>query len=145
MTAWTDERIERLRALHADGLSAGAIALELGCGLTRNAVIGKLDRSGIKQGRASVTLKSPAEKPATRPPRTRPRKPSWNVPTEPLPPEPLPIAEPKPRNTKTFAELRTGECRYPYGEEPAVMRFCGRPVYFGTSYCLHHVCVTTRT
>ena len=51
---WTDERVELLRKLWADGLSASMIAVELG-GITRNAVIGKVHRLGLS-GRA----KSPA-------------------------------------------------------------------------------------
>ncbi|MCA0425255.1 MAG: GcrA cell cycle regulator, partial [Proteobacteria bacterium] len=41
--SWTDERIERLKKLWSEGLSASQIAAELG-GVTRNAVIGKVHR-----------------------------------------------------------------------------------------------------
>ena len=51
---WTDERVELLKKLWNDGLSASQIAAELG-GITRNAVIGKVHRLGLS-GRA----KSPA-------------------------------------------------------------------------------------
>src|SRR5262245_17692297 len=47
---WTDERVETLKKLWADGLSASQIAAELG-GITRNAVIGKVHRLGLS-GRA---------------------------------------------------------------------------------------------
>lgn len=47
---WTDERIEQLKALHAEGLSANEIAKRLCRGLTRNAVIGKLHRLGLTGG-----------------------------------------------------------------------------------------------
>src|SRR5947207_1913245 len=47
---WTDERVELLKKLWADGLSASQIAAELG-GVTRNAVIGKVHRLGLS-GRA---------------------------------------------------------------------------------------------
>src|ERR1700749_3997797 len=47
---WTDERVELLKKLWADGLSASQIAAELG-GITRNAVIGKVHRLGLS-GRA---------------------------------------------------------------------------------------------
>src|SRR5207247_7634706 len=60
---WTDERVEALKKLWTDGLSASQIAAELG-GITRNAVIGKVHRLGLS-GRA----KSPS---STAP---RPRKP----------------------------------------------------------------------
>ena len=48
--SWTDERVELLKKLWADGLSASQIAAELG-GVTRNAVIGKVHRLGLS-GRA---------------------------------------------------------------------------------------------
>src|SRR5437588_10423097 len=59
---WTEPRVDLLKKLWADGLSASQIAAELG-GITRNAVIGKVHRLGLS-GRA----KSPA---STTP---RPRK-----------------------------------------------------------------------
>src|SRR3954464_10249800 len=61
--SWTDERVELLKKLWADGLSASQIAAELG-GVTRNAVIGKVHRLGLA-GRA----KSPSSA------APRPRKP----------------------------------------------------------------------
>jgi len=48
---WTDERVELLKKLWQDGLSASQIAKQLG-GVTRNAVIGKVHRLGLA-GRAS--------------------------------------------------------------------------------------------
>ena len=47
---WTDERVELLKKLWTDGLSASQIATELG-GVTRNAVIGKVHRLSLS-GRA---------------------------------------------------------------------------------------------
>src|SRR3569623_2608293 len=46
--SWTDERIERLKAMWADGATASQIADELG-GVSRNAVIGKAHRLGLEQ------------------------------------------------------------------------------------------------
>ena len=48
--SWTDERVELLKKLWSDGLSASRIAAALG-GITRNAVIGKVHRLGLS-GRA---------------------------------------------------------------------------------------------
>ena len=62
---WTDERVETLKKLWTDGLSASQIAAELG-GITRNAVIGKVHRLGLS-GRA----KSPSSA-APRPRKPRP-------------------------------------------------------------------------
>src|SRR5271167_4424071 len=50
---WTDERVELLKKLWADGLSASQIATELG-GITRNSVIGKVHRLGLS-GRARTS------------------------------------------------------------------------------------------
>lgn len=48
---WTDERVDALKKLWGDGLSASQIAAEMGGGLTRNAVISKVHRIGLS-GRA---------------------------------------------------------------------------------------------
>ena len=48
--AWTEDRVEILSKLWAEGLSASQIAKELG-EVTRNAVIGKVHRLGLS-GRA---------------------------------------------------------------------------------------------
>src|ERR1700733_2511264 len=54
---WTDERVELLKKLWSEGLSASAIATELG-GVTRNAVIGKVHRLGLS-GRAKAPAPAP--------------------------------------------------------------------------------------
>ena len=48
---WSDDRVEQLKTLWTEGLSASQIARALG-GVTRNAVIGKVHRLGLA-GRAS--------------------------------------------------------------------------------------------
>ena len=45
--SWTDERIDRLKALWTKGVTASQIADELG-GVSRNAVIGKAHRLGLQ-------------------------------------------------------------------------------------------------
>ena len=45
--SWTDERVELLRQLWLDGRSASQISAQLGLGVTRNAVIGKVHRLGL--------------------------------------------------------------------------------------------------
>ncbi|MGL4406338.1 MAG: GcrA family cell cycle regulator [Notoacmeibacter sp.] len=50
---WTDERVELLKKLWGEGLSASQIARQLG-GVTRNAVIGKVHRLKLS-GRAKTT------------------------------------------------------------------------------------------
>src|ERR1700742_2839647 len=62
---WTDERVELLKKLWLDGLSASQIAKQLG-GVTRNAVIGKVHRLGLS-GRATP---SQPQRPIFKAPRT---------------------------------------------------------------------------
>ena len=45
--SWTDERIDRLKAMWAEGSTASQIAEDLG-GVSRNAVIGKAHRLGLE-------------------------------------------------------------------------------------------------
>src|SRR5438552_14769579 len=73
---WTDERVELLKKLWQDGLSASQIAKQLG-GVTRNAVIGKVHRLGLS-GRAAPS--KPA-RPAFKAP--RPARPVTSAPSAP--------------------------------------------------------------
>jgi len=60
--SWTDERIERLKALWTKGMTASHIADELG-GVSRNAVIGKAHRLGLQSRPSPVKPNEPAPKP----------------------------------------------------------------------------------
>ncbi|MFW2829764.1 GcrA family cell cycle regulator [Sphingomonas sp. ID0503] len=67
--SWTDERIERLKTLWGQGMTASQIAEEL-TGVSRNAVIGKAHRLGLEarpspvRGGESVETSVPAPAPA---------------------------------------------------------------------------------
>lgn len=51
---WTDERVETLKSLWGQGLSATQVADRLG-GTTKNAVLGKLDRLGLHRSKESAS------------------------------------------------------------------------------------------
>ena len=72
---WTDERVETLKKLWMEGLSASQIAGELGEGVTRNAVIGKVHRLKLS-ARAKPTNSAPRARPAARPAPRRVASPS---------------------------------------------------------------------
>ena len=73
---WTDERVERLKKLWSEGLSASQIAAQLG-GVSRNAVIGKVHRLNLP-GRAKAGGSASANRPASkRPAPAAPRAPSF--------------------------------------------------------------------
>ncbi|MCP8941081.1 GcrA cell cycle regulator [Alsobacter sp. SYSU M60028] len=161
--SWTDERVELLKRLWNQGLSASQIAGELGAGVTRNAVIGKVHRLGLS-GRA----KSPA--PAAARPRKATRAPSHpmshgahqgggggggvrgNLALSSKPavaPSPMVYVAPTPRpevevvvpmsERVTIMELRESMCRWPHGDPTSPeFRFCGAKSPPGTPYCGYH-------
>ena len=61
--SWTEERIDRLKKMWADGATASQIADELG-GVSRNAVIGKAHRLGLEQRPSPVKPGEEKEKKA---------------------------------------------------------------------------------
>lgn len=69
--SWSDERVEKLKKMWAEGQSASQIAKELG-GVTRNAVIGKVHRLGLsnRNGSGGGAAETPASKPK---PASKPR------------------------------------------------------------------------
>ena len=65
---WTEERVELLKKLWMEGLSASQIAAVLGDGVTRNAVIGKVHRLKLS-GRAKPANSTPRTRSTPRPSR----------------------------------------------------------------------------
>lgn len=93
--SWTDERIESLRNMWEKGLTASQIADELG-GVSRNAVIGKAHRLGLKSRPSPVKATEKVAKPAKAPAAPKPATPA-PAPraATPIQPRPAPAA-PKP-------------------------------------------------
>jgi len=65
--SWTNHRVERLKALHAEGYSMSQIAKELGGGISRNAVIGKANRLGLGFDQPSAPMQARTTKPRPKP------------------------------------------------------------------------------
>ena len=86
--SWTDERVETLKKMWAEGQSASQIAKELGA-VTRNAVIGKVHRLGLsnRAGPGGKDDEDEAELPV---------EPIVEAPPV-VEPEPVVVAEPAPR------------------------------------------------
>lgn len=85
--SWTDERIERLTKMWEGGATASQIADELG-GVSRNAVIGKAHRLGLKARPSPV---KPNDKPEPAP---KAAKPAPEAPRAAAPAAPRPAAAP---------------------------------------------------
>ncbi|MCQ8783229.1 GcrA family cell cycle regulator [Mangrovibrevibacter kandeliae] len=61
--SWTDERVDLLKRLWSEGLSASQIAAQLGGGISRNAVIGKVHRLKLdSRAKAPAAVASAAVK-----------------------------------------------------------------------------------
>jgi len=92
--SWTDERVETLKRMWAEGQSASQIAKELG-GVTRNAVIGKVHRLGLSNRNGGP---APAAAPAAKAEAPKPASETAQAAPEPVPapPEPATVAEPEP-------------------------------------------------
>ena len=91
--SWTDERIERLKALWTKGMTASHIADELG-GVSRNAVIGKAHRLGLQSRPSPVKPNEPEPKPKVRA-KERPEPAPVKAPVAEAP-RPAPRPEPRP-------------------------------------------------
>lgn len=149
--AWTDERVEQLKKLWAEGLSASQIAGRIG-GVTRNAVIGKVHRLGLS-GRATTTrMKSHRARPrAAQAPAKRPQKPRfaqqvgnpalralYQPDAEPFVPAKEELVIPL-KERKTIQTLAECHCRWPIGDpQHADFHFCGKTKVAGLPYCEFH-------
>ena len=107
--SWTDERIDRLKALWMQGMTASQIADELG-GVSRNAVIGKAHRLGL-QSRPSPVRPNEGEAPAAAAPAAAAEEPPFD-------PEPVKAAGPQPKpspgaSASDAAPLAAAEPRAP--------------------------------
>ena len=154
---WTEERVELLKKLWGEGLSASQIAGRLGMGVTRNAVIGKVHRLNLA-GRAtqprSSTPRAPRE--PRLPGMARTHSPSMPtagstalkaMPRNELHARPQPLPEPKPMRLVdlpkdgriTILHLSDKTCRWPIGD-PGTEEFCfcGHGPRDSSPYCEYH-------
>ena len=147
---WTDDRVENLKKLWQEGLSASQIAGRLG-GVTRNAVIGKVHRLGLA-GRATTS----------RPKLHRPRRPAaatqkrltakprfaqtgntafralYQGDAEPYTPQFEELVIPE-KERKYITTLTDSCCRWPIGDpQHADFHFCGKGKVTGLPYCEFH-------
>ena len=126
--AWTYERIEKLKQLWEEGLTASRIASELG-DITRNAVIGKAHRLGLSGRMAAKSSSSGI---------SIIRKKKINIFKTQKIIEITPKSD-EPMNPTAFRDIKDGLCRWPLGEpENSNFKFCGRTTNEGFVYCQSH-------
>lgn len=121
MFVWTEDRLDRLKALWRQGRDAAWIAHAFGEGLTPNAVRAKIRRLGLSKPRE--TENAPARIAA--------------------PLAPGPVLTPQDGEVSILT-VRRCDCRWPLGDprSPA-FRLCGGPVHRG-GYCAAHAAVAYR-
>ena len=162
---WTFERDEEMLRLRAQKYSAAGIAAMLGDGLTRNAVLGRLHRLGIKDGKVVTKRKTPRNPEAKKPVKMHPNfalpNRQYVAAIEGKSDKEIfwlhPPRKPKSRIVCTEADsslasapldvrmmdLTSDSCRWPVNEpEPkGEYLFCGHPKKYG-SYCAHHAAMS---
>ena len=133
---WTDEAVAALRAMLDMGQSRGEVALAFsetyGVPISRNAVIGKATRLGIK---APPRAPKPPKPPSLRP--RGPYNPKAKSPT------PLPPPERMGWRAIGIMELQNNTCRWMTGEGA----YCGDPttdLLGGRPYCAYHHAIAYR-
>lgn len=151
---WPDARVDRLKQLWAQDLSGSAIALRLGDGLTRSAVLGQARKLGLERrvvprprtrtekavgGNTVLRVRAKSAKGqlsgivhrANRARRDDDAEPIA-LPRE-LPAEAVPMAQ-----RKQLVELEQHHCRYPFGTPGVDLFFCGADALSGKPYCPSH-------
>lgn len=148
MSAWTEDKVEKLKELWGTGLTAAQIAETLG-GVSRNAVIGKANRLGLsKPGRPraqkAAAPATPAEAkpvkaaPAAPAPRTVAEKPASRKPIQ-RPAEPaVEHISPPPRAAKGKIPSHR-RCQWPIGHPgDDDFHFCEHESLATKPYCEFH-------
>ena len=155
---WTDERVELLRKLWSDGLSASQIAAQLG-GVSRNAVIGKVHRLKLSS-RGRATAAPVRQKKATHAPTTVKAAPRAAAPVRAMPTsigatalqaqfDVEPVARPVVRPVANVVvpisrrlqliQLNERTCKWPNGDPLTQdFNFCGNDAAESGPYCSYH-------
>jgi GcrA cell cycle regulator len=138
---WNDERIDALTKMWREGLSASQVARQLGGGVSRSAVIGKVHRLGITPTRPNALGGRPS---------TRLRASAGGV-VRAATPRAAPTPRLTPRlvfevaPTATIQSLTAHACRWPIGDpDKDGFGFCGRLITSAGSYCTGHASMAVR-
>jgi GcrA cell cycle regulator len=158
--SWTDDRVELLKKLWTEGLSASQIAGRLGSGVTRNAVIGKVHRLNLtgraqppratqpraprKQREPSLAGGRQGATPSMPTAGSHAMKPMLRAEAQPrqqaLPePQPLRLVDLPKGGRVTILHLSDKTCKWPIGD-PGTEEFCfcGHGPRAGSPYCEYH-------
>jgi GcrA cell cycle regulator len=158
-SAWTQARVRHLRRLWSEGASATWIARELGGGISRNAVLGKIRRLDVaaarphpRRSRRFVRLRNrtashaiPDHLRASKPGNREWPFPAWMINAQrwadhaPYVDNPGIDADIPPAQRRSLLDLDRHTCRWPVGDPGnRDFFFCGAPPLVGKPYCAEH-------
>ena len=119
--AWTDEQIEELKRLWNEGLSTADIGRALN--VSKNAVVGKSHRLGLKPRPSPIAGKKDDAAPAKKKPVAAAKKRA-------------------PERIGDVIDLGPNMCRWPFGDPgDADFHFCGKSTVVGKPYCADHCAI----
>lgn len=151
---WRNEllckRVHALWSTHSATQIAEKIWLEFQVEISRNSVVGYLHRQKLTVEHKAEVHPLTREN-GTRRPRIQPATPvnvrqinaakaAPRIRPEPFVCAPVPDLDPL---HLTLADLKDGNCRFPFGDDPAAMTFCGHQSLTGRSWCAKHFAVVT--
>lgn len=164
---WTNEAIDQLRALWAEGHSTAEIGRRMG--ISKNAVVGKAHRLNLSARPSPIRREPGAPRqaqprrsvaPTVRPPMMPMRRLDSGMPPLPRPaqapaplaagqahrPAPMPQPTPAPMAAtavvRPFPRASLRSCCWPMGEPgTAEFRFCGGEAIHGKPYCTEHAAI----
>lgn len=154
-SAWTEERIALLKQLAEEGLTCSQISERMGGVVTRNAVIGKINRlklvhnSSRKPKATTNHLVKAAPTPRYHAATGTGHKRQFGKQFGAQPPSAALVRVPgglpyceiyvAPTQRKGIIDLEPGDCKWPIGDPlHPTFHFCGREQFNGTPYCAHH-------
>ena len=165
MSIWDDERVQRLRTLLAEGLSASQIGAQLGreynTTFSRCAITGKAWRLGLRVGSPENTAQLMSASAKATVARRKKRAPNpawegaiaydcsaaksrnkapWTGVLDPVPVDDTRDADIPFSQRVSFEKLDTHHCRWPIGDpQKPDFAYCGAHKVIGGSYCNHHM------
>ena len=122
--SWTAVKVSQLKTLFGKGLSTATIGKKLG--MTKNAVVGKINRMGLNSMEKSAGQKTsapkilaPMKKVSSRGPKRKPKR----------------VAN----NHAALIALGADQCRWPIGDpDSEQFHFCAAKCFAGKPYCFEH-------
>ena len=123
--SWTEEKVEKLKKLWAEGLTTGEIGRALD--MSKNAVVGKAHRLGL-ESRPSPIKRD--EESISKKENSKSKKANFSKQAKSV------------EDFVTLTDLTLHSCRWPIGDpKDKEFHFCGKEAILGKPYCAEHIMV----